>query len=457
MADHIELAHIPSRGSNVTTLPPSASTTTIAHDADPLDNMASASALPPADGGYRAWLFLAAATMIEVLVWGLPFSVGILHVYWTNTLFEGKGASTVTLAATLQTGLLYMGCVFLGPLLAAFPRWQKTLQFAGLMGAVVAMITSAFATKPWHLVVTMGCIYPLSGAYYLPCATLIYEWFFAKRGLATGIMFAGTGLGGTIFPFIMSGLLNRFGYKPAMISLAIGYALIGSLVLIPIRRRIPLARYGPGTGDAARRKPRVDWSFLRSLPLLLGSLTILLTSLGNFVPSLWIPSFADDMHFAHPSGTGLVALMNAASVLGNALMGFLSDRLAVRTVIAISCVGSALACALLWGFGTSEGPVVAFTVVFGLLGLSFTSLWTKMISIISKDDPVAPTLIFSLFTFIRGVGNVTSGPISQSLLKSGALKGAAGAYGGSNYGILLIYTSLTIMSGCASGMLFKEK
>lgn len=30
-------------------------------------------ALPPVDRGRDAWLFLAAATVIEILVWGLPF------------------------------------------------------------------------------------------------------------------------------------------------------------------------------------------------------------------------------------------------------------------------------------------------------------------------------------------------------------------------------------------------
>jgi hypothetical protein len=72
-------------------------------------------ALPPVDGGRKAWAFLLGATVIEVLVWGLPFSVGILHVYWTNTLFHGQGESTITLAATLQTGLLYMSGMILGP------------------------------------------------------------------------------------------------------------------------------------------------------------------------------------------------------------------------------------------------------------------------------------------------------------------------------------------------------
>lgn len=44
-----------------------------------------------------------------------------------------------------------------------------------------------------------------------------------------------------------------------------------------------------------------------------------------------------------------------------------------------------------------------------------------------------PALLFSYFTILKGVGNLTSGPISTVLLKSNAMKGAAGAYGETNY------------------------
>ena len=68
----------------------------------------NASSLPPADVGRAAWLFLIGATAIEVLIWGIPFSIGVLHAYWTEELFPGRGTGTITLAATLQTGLTYM-------------------------------------------------------------------------------------------------------------------------------------------------------------------------------------------------------------------------------------------------------------------------------------------------------------------------------------------------------------
>lgn len=49
----------------------------------------------------------------------------------------------------------------------------------------------------------------------------------------------------------------------------------------------PLSRYdfaAPG-----RRKHKTDWSVLRTLPMFMGVMTILFTSLGNFIPSLWLP------------------------------------------------------------------------------------------------------------------------------------------------------------------------
>jgi hypothetical protein len=58
--------------------------------------------LLPVDRGYHAWSFLAAATVIEALVWGFPFSVGVLHEYWTGVKFKDRGQEGIlTTAATL--------------------------------------------------------------------------------------------------------------------------------------------------------------------------------------------------------------------------------------------------------------------------------------------------------------------------------------------------------------------
>lgn len=78
------------------------------------DGVSTTAALPPVDGGKRAWTFLAAATFIETTVWGLPYTVGVFHQYWQTKMFP-HDESTLTLAATLQTALMYMSTALLGP------------------------------------------------------------------------------------------------------------------------------------------------------------------------------------------------------------------------------------------------------------------------------------------------------------------------------------------------------
>jgi len=156
-------------------------------------------------------------------------------------------------------------------------------------------------------------------------------------------------------------------------------------------------------------------------------------------------------------GTILVAVMNASSVPGLLLLGWLSDRWPIRVVITLSCLGSALACLFLWGFATSIQMLVLFVIAFGALGLSFSALWTRSIAIISKDDPSLPSIVFALFAFARGIGNISSGPVSNILLNKYSLHGAKGGYGVENYGSLLLYTALTMVAGSVAGVMYRDQ
>lgn len=101
----------PTRAASVHDSPSTSDVEQLSEDASTERNV---SALHPVDRGVRAWRFLAAATLIETTVWGLPFTIGVLHQYWATYLFPGE-ESTLTLTATLQTGLMYMSTAVLGP------------------------------------------------------------------------------------------------------------------------------------------------------------------------------------------------------------------------------------------------------------------------------------------------------------------------------------------------------
>lgn len=116
LAFESQRGHTPS----ISTLPASGSTTpggatTPGAGDDSLSDPLFAQSLLPVDGGLHAWLFLAGATVIEVLVYGFSFSIGVLHLHWSQTLFGPHHLSTITLASTLQAGMLYLTLGIVGP------------------------------------------------------------------------------------------------------------------------------------------------------------------------------------------------------------------------------------------------------------------------------------------------------------------------------------------------------
>ncbi|KAL1407268.1 hypothetical protein Q8F55_006686 [Vanrija albida] len=416
-------------------------------DAVPSDEEAAAqiAALPPIDGGRPALLFLAAATIIEVMVWGLPFSVGLLRAHWADMFPDD--ASTVALAATLPSGILYFAGAVLGPLLTAVPWYERRIQLVGLVVAALGLVTCGFATKAWHLVATFGCLYPFAVALYFPCPLILFEWFHAKRGLASGVMYAGTGAGGTIFPFIVSALLARIGYCATMVTLGLLFPAVCAPALLFVRRRVPVAR--PSAPRRARLH-KVDWGFLRGPAPWVGFAFVTLANLGNIIPLVWMPTFASTVH---ANGTVLVSLMNAVTIPGFPLNGYLSDHLPARLAILTSFVVAALASALLWGFGTQPAALFAFVLVWGASAGCMTAFWSRLITTIADGDPQLPMLVMAIFSCLKGVGSLTSGPVSTALLKLEPWHGAAGAYGATNYGGLFLYTSgSTLLGGLAASV-----
>lgn len=286
----------------------------------------------------------------------------------------------------------------------------------------------------------------LTSATYLPCATNIFEWFVAKRGLATGIMYGGTGAGGTVYPFVVTALLARFGYRATMLSIAVSFAILVAGSLFFTKRRVPLIKRVGATKRRVRPKP--DWAFLHTRAWWIGVVFMSVSSLGNFIPLLWTPSYAAQIGAKSPSGAALVAMMNGVSVLGNLVSGSISDHIQPRLSVFVYSTIATVACLALWGFGTSAPVLTGFVILWGISGQCLCGFWARMISTIAKDDPAVPQIAFSVFISLKGIGAFTSGPISTALLKIDAFRGAGGAYGANNFGVLIIFTAaMTFLGG----------
>ncbi len=89
---------------------------------------------------------------------------------------------------------------------------------------------SAFAPKIYYMYVSLGVIGGVStGIFYIASLLIIAEYFDKKKGIATGITMAGSGIGFFVGPPIMDYLIKIYGWK-LTISVCAGLILINAFI-----------------------------------------------------------------------------------------------------------------------------------------------------------------------------------------------------------------------------------
>ncbi|KAI4190420.1 MAG: hypothetical protein L6R41_000800 [Letrouitia leprolyta] len=340
--------------------------------------------------------------------------------------------------------LFLAGCPIL---FAAFKRWpsiRRSCVFAGLFINVTAIVAASFATTVSHLILTQGCLYACGGVMmYCPTIVFLDEWFIQRKGLAFGMMWAGTGVSGVVLPFVMSGLLSKFGFRTTLRAYAVAFLILAIPLLSFIRPRLPLAQ--------TSLQRRLDMGFLRSSTFLIPQTCNIVQGLGYFIPSIYLPTYALSQGMTSVQGTVMVALLNMGVVFGAIWAGALTDRMHVSSVMCICSVGAALAVFLFWGLALSLPMLCLFSLIYGLTAGGFSSNYTGIVQKVKDSDNTADTgMVFGFLAAGRGIGAVASGPLSEALLHMQTWKGEAKLGYGTGYGLLIVFTGVTAIAGGAS-------
>lgn len=405
--------------------------------------------LPPTDRGKDAWLFLAACWAVEALVWGFGFSFGIFQDYYTtHKPFEGAG--NVAAIGTSALGTMYIGTPVVIALCRLYPRYARWATQAGLFVASVTIALSSFCTTVPQLIACQGVLFGVGGCVaYCPCVLYIEEWFVRRKGMAYGIMWSAAGFGGVVLPLVLEALLARFGFAGAMrVWAGILFAASFPLAFF-VKPRLPAAA-------AARSRP-FDVSGVLTRAFALHQLGNIVQASGFFLPGIYLPSYARSSFGASSFMSALtVLLVNVAATMGSIMMGTLTDKVHVTTCIAISTAGTAVGVFLIWGLSSSLPVLFLFCVVYGFFAGGWTSIWPGIMRDVTRQGEAAgryvdPTMVFGWLCVGRGIGNVISGPLSDSLLASSkAWVGQASAGFGSGYGSLIVYTGVASLIGGSS-------
>ncbi|PTB63779.1 MFS general substrate transporter [Trichoderma citrinoviride] len=419
--------------------------------------------LPPVDTGKDAWLFLAACFVMEAMVWGFPFAFGIFQEYY-RTHEPFAGSTKTAIIGTCAMGIMYLDAPLVFAFARIFPKAGRWLPTVGLLMMCAALALSSFSETTTHLILTQGALYGIGGSIaYNPCLMYVDEWFDRRKGLAFGLMWSGTGLGGFTIPLVLEALLDRYGFRVTLRIWAIALFAFTMPLVYFVKPRLPPAM-------TAHIKP-LDWGFMKNRVFALYQLGNVIEGLGFFLPGIFLPTYARDVLGANPFASAATLLvLNVGSVVGPIAMGTLVDRLHVTTCILISTVGAVSGVLLLWGLGSNMGILYVFSLVYGIFAGSFTTSWPGIMrqvikiataadmettSIEERSGSVSPSrydplMVIGFLSIGRGVGNIASGPLSEALVKGMPWQGQAiGGYG-SGYGILIIFTGTTALFGCVS-------
>ena len=420
--------------------------------------------LPDADRGKDAWLFLAGCFMVEALIWGehrctlltmggvadrigFPFSFGVFQEYYTTHEPFSSNPSGVAIIGTSSTGIMYLSCPILFAAFRYWPQIRRSCLVIGLVINSLAIIASSFSTQVTHLILTQGVLYAIGGVLiYCPTIGFLDEWFIKKKGLAFGMMWAGTGVSGVVLPFIMSGLLSRFGFRTTLRAYGAAFILLTSPLLFFIRPRLPLAQ--------TQLHRRLDMNFLRSSTFWIPQTCNIIQGLGYFIPSIYLPLYAKSQGMTATQGTVMLALVNLGVVFGAMGTGALTDRMHVGSVMAVCSIGAAMAVFLFWGLSVSLPMLCVFSLMYGLTAGGFSATYSGIIQRVRDRDGAADSgMVFGFLAAGRGIGAVASGPLSETLMHTQLWKGEALFGYGTGYGLLIVFTGTTAVAGCGSWLL----
>lgn len=236
---------------------------------------------------------------------------------------------------------------------------------------------------------------------------IINNWFHEKNGVALGMTFMGSGIGGMLFNFVAGGCIDAFGWRAAYRILAvIIFLLVVPCVFWVIHVRpediglVPYGEKNQETADAA-------------------NLTGLSLHEAFHRPYFWIHYLSD---IGAPSAicTAAIACSMGALALGKFVVGKMLDRFSAVTMVSFTYLAVCMGLSAL--MFADRSLLFLFPIVFGMgFGCSFGTLGGSYITrtFFGQRDYVAIMGIFSALGYFGGM---------LSPIVDGAVFDALGSY-----------------------------
>jgi MFS family permease len=244
----------------------------------------------------------------------------VAEMGWSRTAFAAVGGPlllAMSLASPLVGGLT--------------ERLGARAVFAGaITGVAAALIGLSQVQQLWQFYL-LGFLLGVAatGLGDIPAGTVVSQWFGRQRGLALGLAYVGSNIGGALVPLIATAVAARSSWRTALQVLAVtGWLLILPFALFGVREREGVARSSDGAADpeagtalaAALRTPTF-W--------LLGAVLFLFYFYYLGVNNHLV-AFLSDAGFSDAAAARQFSAAIAVGIAGKVGMGLVGDRVPAR-------------------------------------------------------------------------------------------------------------------------------
>ncbi|KAM0747126.1 MFS general substrate transporter [Meredithblackwellia eburnea MCA 4105] len=326
------------------------------------------------EGGWVAWKNVAASFILVGCCNGYGLVWGNLLQELHSTTHKNTPLSTLNLVAGLMNFVLSFVSFISGRLGDKYG--YKRLIIVSVVSTYITFIVCSFISfslpalfvvQGFLLGTTLGLGLPLFLA--LPC-----QYFYVRRGYATGIAASGAGFFGAIFSLIIRGLLPRLGYgRSLLVHASIAFTLsVGACFMIETREL-----------ESAKGKPRVNRTWLptgvwRDPAFYSLNFATLVAFMGFFpvfffITNLTVVSCPQlDPKSLLPALPLMMA--NLMSGFGRIFAGRVSDRIGpLNTTIASFTLGSLFQLAI-WPNANTFGKIMTLGSLYGFVATWYLSL-----------------------------------------------------------------------------------
>ncbi|KAI5859788.1 MFS general substrate transporter [Durotheca rogersii] len=359
------------------------------------------------DGGLEAWLVVAGGFCALFSTFGLVNCVGVFVRFYVRGPLAEYSPSTITWITSVQIFMMTGLNAIMGRLFDSYgPRY---LLIIGTLVFIFGLMMLSLSTEYYQIILSQGIVSAVGmSAVFNAAMNSVLGWFFRRRAAALGIVVAGSSLGGTVLPIMMEHLIRDVGFPWTVRAVAFLLLALCTFACLTVKTRLP-----------PRTRPFVLAEYLRPLrePTFL-ALTVagFFAFWGIFLPFNYIQLQAEQQNINPVIVPYLIPILNAVSIVGRIVPGFLGDRFGRFNMMIVISGLSAVITLGLWVPGRSMAATVTYGAVFGFSSGGFISLMPALVAQISdlREIGTRSGIAFLFFAF----GALTGSPIGGAIVSA---------------------------------------